>query len=270
MLSFLDMINHSLGYFNVNSKLKNQIYTVVGFVGDFYLLYVAIRLLQNHVWLRGLLFLLAFIVLMYAVAMNVIYFFTNKTTKLDPSPKIEKLLGGRRVGEYHEQPQHAVPNIPANGLFTNDEILPADVAINNHEQANLKKVVRQLLDNKVLTANYNQMSEREIVNTSRKTKQPIEALNADQTVPYFELIATGSRLEIYIGLNQMERLAVGHLTSVGLTDVDVAQSKFKLFLANVFISGGPSKIAGRSDTPIVQDNPYQLNVKIAYKAKDSK
>ena len=27
MFSFLDMLNHSLGYFNINTKLKNKIYT---------------------------------------------------------------------------------------------------------------------------------------------------------------------------------------------------------------------------------------------------
>ena len=56
MFSFLDMINHSLGYFNINTKLKNKIYTVVALLGDFYLIYVTYRLLANHVWMRGLLY----------------------------------------------------------------------------------------------------------------------------------------------------------------------------------------------------------------------
>jgi hypothetical protein len=42
MLSILDMINHGLGYFNLNVKLKNRIYTAIGFVGQWYLIYVAV------------------------------------------------------------------------------------------------------------------------------------------------------------------------------------------------------------------------------------
>ena len=49
MFSFLDMLNHSLGYFNINTKLKNKIYTIVALLGDGYLIYVTYRLLANHV-----------------------------------------------------------------------------------------------------------------------------------------------------------------------------------------------------------------------------
>lgn len=267
MLSFLDMINHSLGYFNVNLKLKNQLYTAVGFVGNWYLLYVAVRLLINHAWFRGILFSLAFLVIMYAIAMNVIYYFTNKTTKWDPSPKIEKLLGGRRVGEEEKKRRTATPTIPANGLFTNDQILPANVKLNVHEQTNLNRVVRQLIEQNLLVTDYDQMSEREIIDYNRQEHRSVPALRPDQTVPYFELVPTGSRLEVYIGVNQMERLAVGHLTSVGLTEVVTARQNYQLFLANVFITDGPEKIAGRSQTTIVRDKAYGLNVKVAYKNK---
>lgn len=269
MLSILDMINHSLGYFNVNSKLKNQLYTGVGFVGDWYLFYVAIRFFINHAWLRGLLFLLAFGVIMYAIAMNIIYYFTNKTTKLDPSPKIEKLLGGRRVGEEQRKVQPAAPSIPANGLFNNDQILPANIALNEHEQTNLNRVIKQLVEQHLLIVDYSQMSEKDIISYNRKEKKPVSALRPDQTVPYFELVPTGSRLEIYIGVNQMERLAVGHLTSVGLTEVGTARKNYQLFLANVFITDGPEKIAGRSQTTIVQNRSYGLNVKVAYREKSA-
>ncbi len=53
VLSFLDMINHWLGYFNINAKLKNRIYIIIAFLGDLYLIYVTTRLLINHAWVRG-------------------------------------------------------------------------------------------------------------------------------------------------------------------------------------------------------------------------
>lgn len=271
MLSILDMINHSLGYFNVNTKLKSRIYTIIGFIGQWYLLYVAVRLLQNGAWLRGILYLLVFVALLYFSTLNILYFFTEKTTKFDISPKIEKVLGGPRKEEgKHSRRREASPVIPANGLFTNDQILPATVVVNAHERWNLNRVIEQLIDAHVLLNDYDGMDEQEIISQNRQTGDPVPALRPDQPLPYFELVATGTRLEIYVGINQMERLAVGHLTSVGLTEVTTARTNYKLFLANVFISGGPVKIAGRSDSTIVSDEPYELNVKVAYQTKSDK
>ncbi|CUS25701.1 hypothetical protein FC70_GL000904 [Paucilactobacillus oligofermentans DSM 15707 = LMG 22743] len=271
MLTILDMINRSLSYFNVNTKLKNQAYVVVGFFGEFYLFYVAFRLLKNQAYVRGLLFMLAFAALMYFVVLNFIYYFTDKKAKFDISPKIEKLLGGPKLTEAERLAhQQGNMNVPANGLFVNDQILPADVAINDHEQANLKRVVKQLIRENILQADYGHRTEKEIVKRSRKEDESTQKLVENQTVPYFELVPTGGRLEIFIGLNRMERLAVGHLTSVGLTDIKSAQEDYHIFLANVFITGGPEKFAGRSDATIEHDRPYELNVKVAYKGKDDK
>lgn len=124
-----------------------------------------------------------------------------------------------------------------------------------------------MIEQNLLVTDYDQMSEREIIDYNRQEHRSVPALRPDQTVPYFELVPTGSRLEVYIGVNQMERLAVGHLTSVGLTEVVTARQNYQLFLANVFITDGPEKIAGRSQTTIVRDKAYGLNVKVAYKNK---
>lgn len=78
MFSLLDMINHYLGYVNLNVKLKNRIYTVLGVIGDIYLLYVSIRWIQNGYALRGSLILLVALILAYFTVMNVFYYFTEK------------------------------------------------------------------------------------------------------------------------------------------------------------------------------------------------
>ena len=40
MFSFLDMINSSLSYFNLDVKLKSRIYIIIATLGDIYLVYV--------------------------------------------------------------------------------------------------------------------------------------------------------------------------------------------------------------------------------------
>ena len=93
MLTVLDLINHYLGYFTTNSKTKGRIYTVVGAGGVWYLLYLAYRFFVNGHWLRGALIAAVFLLLLYFVILNIIYYFTKHTSKWDVSPRIEKLLG---------------------------------------------------------------------------------------------------------------------------------------------------------------------------------
>ena len=77
MFSILGLINTWIGYINMNVKIKNRVYTIVGGVGNFYLLYVAWRFFANGFIGRGLLFILAFLVLLYFTYLNAIYWFKN-------------------------------------------------------------------------------------------------------------------------------------------------------------------------------------------------
>ena len=52
MLSILDLLNHYLGFFNVNARWKGQMYTILAGVGNFYILYLAVRHIQNGAYLR--------------------------------------------------------------------------------------------------------------------------------------------------------------------------------------------------------------------------
>ncbi len=60
MISFLTLVSHYMGMISVKSKLKNQIYTITAFVGNWYLLYIGIRFIQNGAYTRGLLLLAIF------------------------------------------------------------------------------------------------------------------------------------------------------------------------------------------------------------------
>ncbi|MBY7146342.1 hypothetical protein I2491_06075, partial [Levilactobacillus brevis] len=118
MLSFLDMVNHYLGYINVNAKIKNRVYVILGALGDLYLFYIAIRSLQNGHPFWGLLILLVALLLLYFVYLNGMYYFTEKKAPFDISPKIEKWLHIKPKEEETtgHQTIHG-RNIPANGYF---------------------------------------------------------------------------------------------------------------------------------------------------------
>ena len=275
MFSFLDMLNHSLGYFNINTKLKNKIYTIVALLGDGYLIYVTYRLLANHVWVRGLLYCLAVLLISYYVYLNAVYYFLDKTSRFDVlSPWLVKITGYDQSNENPRKSRSeraaAVINNQANGYFTDSNLIQAEVAISHEEQRNLRHLVDQLVEQGIFIADYDGKDSTAIIDEYNQTHEPVRALNKNQTPPYFDLVhdELEHRLEIYAGLNQMERVKVGHITKVGLTDVHSAHAKYRLYLANVYVTGGPNKIPGRRGTTILTDGDFGLVAHVAYKNRE--
>ena len=278
MFSFLDMINSSLSYFNLDVKLKSRIYIIIASLGDIYLIYVTFRLFMNHVWLRALLYCLAVIGLTYFIYLNFVFYFLEKTSRFDfISPRVAKITGQKFEGGKAKTPLDAQQRLAAelanrsNGLFANADTIPAAVAIDEREQHNLQRVVDQLLMEGVFVNGYDGLSEKEIVEQYQATEKPVTALNSQSVPPYFELVhdELRHRLEIYIGMNQMERRPVGHITKIGLTDVHTAHDKYQLYLAAVVVTGGPNKIAGRSGSTILTEEDYGLQVQVAYRQRNN-
>ena len=275
MFSFLDMINSSLSYFNIKPKLKNKIYVIIAFLGDGYLIYVTARLLMNKAWMRGFLYFLAVVLLTYYLYLNAVYYFLNRTSRLDfLSPWLIKVTGTAPDAETGKMPRRRAGGRQhlnqANGYYSDQDTVEANVAIDATEQKNLRNLVDQLVADKVLFAEYDGKSEEQILSEYRETRQPVMALNQGQTLPYYELVhePRRHRLEIYAGINEMENVKVGHITKVGLTDAHAARQQYRLYLAQLFVTGGPRKIAGRRDTTILTDGDFGLQAFLAYKEKE--
>lgn len=270
MLSLLDMLNHYLGYFNMNVKLKNRVYTLIGVAGVLYLGYLAIYFLRAGAWTRGLLFLLVFVILVYFTVLNVIYYFTTKTAKFDISPKIEKLLGGRAasaaddpmIGGKHAA--HTTTVIPAAGLFHEQSLLPAKLTVDATQQANLEQLADSLVANGYLQLNYANRSDEQIYEQAQKTGQPVYALGDLVQLPFYELRQQGDHYLVYAGRNAIDSLPVGEVTEVGLMPTKEAAARYQIVLASAQLTGGPYKIAGRSGA-VSGSEPFKLVIQAAYK-----
>lgn len=277
MFSLLDMINHYLGYVNLNVKLKNRIYTVLGVIGDIYLLYVSIRWIQNGYALRGSLILLVALILAYFTVMNVFYYFTEKKPPFDVSPKIEKVLGKTLGGTdpAAEAERKAVEqargsnnllngaNIPANGYFDSKKILPGKVAVDINQRTNIARLVDQLQQMNLMAPDYGGLGARELGQQLKQHHKPIFAIGLGVNIPYFELQHDGNDLVVYAGINQAQKAPMGKITTVGLQPIDDVYDKVKLYLANVILVGGPFMELGRNE-PIEKQAPYTIRVQLAY------
>ena len=265
MFNLLSIISSYLGYINVNVKLKNRIYTVLGALGNLYLLYVALRFFANGFYFRGFLFILAFAVAAYFSYLNILYYFTkDKKSRYDISPVIERWLhiAPPEAAEEGEMRRSAGPQpgyIQTNGLFDDDqEFLPAVITASSRERANIQQVVSDLERKGYLQLDYAGKSNQEIYRSGKRQA----ALSAPVTLPYYELVQTGKYLEVYGGVNQMERLPLGRVKTVGLLPAAEAMARYHLYLASAVIIKGPYKFAGRSDV-VVQARDFDLDIKVA-------
>lgn len=267
MLSFLDMVNHYLGYINVNAKIKNRIYVVIGALGDLYLFYIAVRYLQNGHPFWGLLIFFVALILLYFVYLNTIYYFTEKQAPFDISPKIEKWLH-IKPKEAEETPTNAGlyggRNIPANGYFDEKKILPGKLTATPADGRNVQNLATQLQQNQLLRLDYSGLGDREIMEQTQKSGKPVYASGPGVLIPYFEMHTEGNQLVVYAGINQAEKQRVGVVSTVGLQDVADVRDQFELYLANATLVGGPFKVLGRTSL-IEQPGEFQVAVQLAYK-----
>ncbi|TGD20180.1 DUF6681 family protein [Levilactobacillus suantsaiihabitans] len=270
MLSFLDMVNHYLGYINVNAKIKNRIYVIIGALGDLYLFYIGFRYLQNGHPFWGLLILLVALILLYFVYLNTVYYFTEKKAPFDISPKIEKWLHIKpKEAEETPQPMRGGRNIPANGYFDEKKILPGKLTATASDAQNVQNLATRLQQNQLLQLDYSGLGDREIMEQTRKTGKPVYASGPAVLIPYFEMQTEGHQLVVYAGINQAEKQRVGVVSTVGLQDVADVRDQFELYLANATLVGGPFKVLGRTSL-IEQPNEFQVAVQLAYKHHDDR
>lgn len=280
MFSLLDMINQYLGYFNINAKLKNRIYTIIGAFGTVYLIYVAIRWIGNGYWLRGFGILIVGLILAYFIVMNIFYYFTSKKPPFDISPKIEKLIGkpfgsdpaaeAKRQEAANAQQQMGnglLNNIPANGYFDAKKVLPGKVKVTLTQQRNIDELAAHLQQLSLMQPDYSGLGQREIAMQIEKQHKPIYAIGLGVNIPYFELSHQGNDLVVLAGVNQSQKVEVGTVTTVGLQSINDIRDRVKLYLANVILVGGPYMEMGRN-MPMEKQAPYAIRVQLAYEKQD--
>ncbi|KRK11067.1 hypothetical protein FD51_GL001246 [Lacticaseibacillus zeae DSM 20178 = KCTC 3804] len=269
MLTVIDIINRVLGYFNIADKPKGKAFTWVAFFANFYLLYVAIENLRYPDFrIRGALFLLAFVVFLYFIALNFLYYFTNKTTRFDISPTVEKWLGsnGAKKTAVENELKTQLGAAPANGVFSQEQLLTADVTLTDDQQANLDALVASLVKQGVLSLNYQGLDDKAIERVAQETQKPVLAIGAPYPLPFFDLQHVNDQLIITGGLNALTAKPIATVERVGLLPVEKAAQDYHLVAANVFLIGGEQKLLGRSGLR-KESQPYSLTVQLAYQDK---
>ncbi|WP_367300455.1 DUF6681 family protein [Leuconostoc carnosum] len=262
MLTILDLINHYLGYFTTNSKTKGRIYTVVSAIGVWYLLYLAYRFFANGRWLRGTLIAGVFILLLYFVFLNILYYFTKSVTKWDVSPYIEKLLGGPHV---EEETQQQTVIMPANGLYERQDVMPGVVDTNATQQANMDLLATELEQLGLMSTNYGHLgtqAQRHII----AQHDIIFANHPGTLLPYFDMVTTDNTVKIMGGVNQLQARELATLSMVGMVPARQAMEKYHLALASVVLNGGIGHTATRTEL-IETEGPYSLKVEVAYEKR---
>lgn len=259
-LSLLTIINQWLGFFSVRNQARGRIYSIVGFIANFYLLYVGVRLVINH-QLWGWLILLAFLILFYFSILNIIYYFTDKVMKWDISPFVDKILGG---GKEEEE---ALKTVPANGLYSRDQVLDTSIFADYEQRQNLDYLFQQMKEAKLVSSNYGQMSHFKIKDYLAEHSS-IEANYPGTLLPYFDMKYAPNGLVIYGGINEISARPIGLITKVGLSDAILAVREYHLSLASVVLHGGEGLVVDQATGKAVKRNlPIHLTAEVAYQKR---
>ncbi|GLB46574.1 hypothetical protein WR164_05530 [Philodulcilactobacillus myokoensis] len=271
MFSFLDFINRILNYIDIDTKIKSRIYIIVGFLANIYLFYVSFKFIHNGFMTRGIVFFLVALFLLYFVYLNYFYYFTEKQAPFDLSSKIMHKLGikprepkntslrGRQSGIQN------VRGAISNGYFKENRMMPAILSSNPSEVERINQVADDLINDHLMTANYFGSSDVRINRALKENgDKPIYAIGKGCYVPYFLLKFESGKYNVYIGINQANRLLVGHLTQIGMQKINqIDHNRVDIFLASVLLVGGPFKTEGRLN-PVEHHQNYQLKLKIAF------
>lgn len=259
MFNLLNLFHQFFGFLNVNTKLKGKVYTCIGFICNWYLLYVGMRFIDNGKLFRGFLFILVFVFLLYCILINFYFYFLNKRHRFDPSEKIAKWLGDERLKE--EGKQHHIIN---HGVYRKKDVVPASVQITHQEYNNLLKVVNDLISTGILNFDYNKKTDKEIKQFILKHHTPFYAIGSEGfSLPYFNLVKSDGSFLIYGGINQKDSYDIAYLDRVGLSSVKIAAKDFDLYLATVNLEGGLAKQIKRSGLT-EEELPYKLKVEVAF------
>lgn len=265
MFSILDGINSWLSYISIEAKTKARIYTILGFFGWLYMIYITYRFLANEVYTRGLLMLGATVVLGYFLYLNIIYYFTKKSSKLDITPIINKTL--HIQPKTDPQPGNHFRDIPANGLFDERRTMPAKLATDVTEQAAINDLAVQMIQEKLVADDYSGLDEHQIKVALKDNQKPIYAIGEGAMIPYFSMKKVNNQYVVYVGINEAHAKVVGHLETIGLQAVNqIDPTKIKLYLAAAYLTGGKCKMMGRSGIIETDDN-YHIEVQVAYTKK---
>lgn len=176
MFSILGMINSYIGYFSMNAKLKSQVYTALGTLGNFYLLYVAYRFFANGFYLRGFLYILAFLVLAYFAYLNILYYFTkDKSSKYDITPKSSSFSESRQKTIWRNTKNARIRH---RAMFKRTAFSRMrSFSVRCHDKcrakANIQALVKDLANVGYLDLNYGGMSEDDMLAIVRKVLQRV-------------------------------------------------------------------------------------------------
>lgn len=216
-------ISKFLNYLNINPRLQNKIFTVVSVFPTLYILRIVKGYFQNGNHLRGIIYLLIFIVLMYFIVVNFLYYFKERKVKWDVTNLIEDIV-----------PEDTTfgGSVPTNSLET-PSIKGQKIKLNLSEDSDI--IIEEVVDKLVTTGEIKLNS----------LEQEGYLLDKYTLIPYYKI----RKETLWIGSSYKDMKPVASI--VQLDDRD------ELIPLGVFLIGGPYR-----EGPITYKEPFRLQLRV--------
>jgi len=211
-----------LNYLNINPRLQNKILTVLSVFPTLYILRIVKGYFQNGNYLRMTLYLLLFLVLVYFIILNFIYYFKNQKVKWDVTNLIENIVPEDTTFDETVQTSGTTPKIQGKLLTLTLE--------DNSDQI-IDQIIHHLIDKKYIQA--------------KKLNDYAYQLDDYTLIPFYKI----SKGKLFIGSSYKD------LTEIA--SIKINEDADSLVPLGVFVNGGSYERDG-----IIYKEPYSLELRV--------
>lgn len=228
ILEIVEGIHRFLSYLNISSKYLNRAYTILSVIPTLYILRIVYGLAKNGNYIRFILYLLLFLVLVYFIVLNVFYYFFDKSSKFDVTKYFVKYLPDE---VFDADGQSVASNA------TLDKIHTQEVAVHYiaDYRLTLASCIQALIDNGDIKTN--DLTKRDGFYISKNTLFPY----------YYAKKISETEYVLQIGTSYTDLKEIGRITW--------SRSAGELKLVGLFIQGGDFAKQG-----VRYHEPYQLKL----------
>ncbi len=198
MLHIINTLLDYLGYLGIGAKVKNRLYIVIGSIATLYLGYLTIRFFANGSYIRGIIYVLIFLVLVYFLILNFIFYFTDKIVKWDITQFILKY-----VKKKFPQMKHASSTVNGESDSILDNVAVLDLTIRNEDR--FENMVESLLEENFFADNHYLENE---------TNQKVYRINKDNLLPAYSIRHEEDQWKLFVGKDSLHKEYIAEITGV--------------------------------------------------------
>lgn len=268
MFTLLDGLNRFLGYFNLKIKVKNRLYSILGCITTWYIGYLTWNFFEYQAYGRAITYSVIFLILLYFLILNILYYFFDKNVKWDITPFFEKFAQVDSTIEPDKTKSEKKSGLYADQMVIYDETqqnlddyqaFDTTLVYLEDSQKKLEQLIDFMLKNH-LAEKSKKMTKKK--SGRKKSSKKVYEIGEGVLIPSFTMEIVQEDLFLSIGLNATERVKVAQVEKIGELSVSKMRENYTIVAKTAKIIGGNYEEVKNGNIQKGTE-PYQIQLKVA-------